>query len=329
MVRSAPEVRAEAEAIGDRIVERRSARGLDVVRAPAPIEPANPGTSLADATLRADEAFATLALGEADRAIDEGLASADAQGIRSRDELLALLLLSAMVRGAQGDEAGADAAAQMVLALDPVLVVDLERYPPTLSARIDRARASVARCPLILRVDPADALLTLDGVPGAPPAELPCGTHWVSASRAGYAPSTRRVVLVPDGDAITMTLAIDPPAALADAGPVGAPIDPLVERGAAALGRALVVLDVREEADGAIVATLEGRRVRVTPGTTPDEVAEALLAPIAVSDDTALWVGVGLGAGAAVAAAIALGVAVALAPSSPPGWVGVGEVVLP
>ena len=115
---------------------------------------------------------------------------------------------------------------------------------------------------------------------------------------------------------------------LAASGPPGAPIDPLVERGAAALGRRLRVLDLTREPGGGLHAVLGARSVRAAGSATPDELAAALLAPIDTGPDTAVVVGVGVGVGGAVAAAIAIGIGVALAPSTP-GWIGVGEVIRP
>jgi hypothetical protein len=330
VVRATPELAAEADAVAARIVERRAAEGVDVTRAPSPPREEAPETSpIVEATRSADEAFGTLALAEAERAIGAALTAAEHDGVRTRSEILDALLLAAMIRAAAADERGADEAVRAALAVDATLVIDPERYPPTLAARVDAARPSVARCTLVLATDPTDAEATLDGEPVASGAEAGCGLHWITVSRRGYATTSRRIVLAPgDAESVSIALAIDPATALAQAGAPGTPIDPLVERGAAALGRGLVVLDLARDDAHALVATLGTRSARWSSPVTPDTIADALLAPATRGGDDTVAIGVGIGIGAAVALAIAIGVAVAVAPG-PTGWIGNGEVVRP
>lgn len=330
-MRAAPALHDEAEAVADRIVERRAAAGVDVVRAPALTTPTPPDT-VAAATLRADEAFAALSFGDARRALDAAFALVDAGGATTRAELVALWLLAAMLDDAVDDDAHADEAARNALAIEPALAIDPARYPPTLSARVDALRATLPRCALALRLDPADAALQVDGdAVSAPPTELPCGTHWLEASRPGFAPLRRRVVLSAGAEPLVVPLAlvIDPAAALATPTRAGEPVPALVERGASSLGRALTVLDLTRDADGSLHATLLERSVHLGARATPDEIASALLAPIDQGPDTAVIVGASVGVGVAVIAAIAIGVGVALSSSPPSSWNGVGEVIRP
>lgn len=322
----------EAHAVAERIVERSAAVGTDVVLAPDPAVPTGPRDVVAEATGHADEAFASLAFGEALRAIDAALEAADRDGVRSRSAIVEVLLLSSMLHGAVGDTASADEAARHALAIERTLEIDPARYPPTLSARIDALRPTIARCTARIRVDPSDAALVVDGERVlAPPSELGCGLHWITAARTGYTTTTRRLTL--RGGAETeetiVALALDPAAALAASGAADTPIDPLAERGAAALGRQLVVLDLVHDETGRVRATLGARSVRVSPSSTPDEIAAALLAPIDRGLDPGVAVGVGVGVGVAVATAVAIALGFALTPSAPRGWTGVGEVVRP
>lgn len=329
-MRAVDALRDEAQAVADRLIERSAARGNDVVRAPA-LEAEDERDPVAEATLHADEAFASLAFVEARQALETALEAADAGHLRSREQLVASLLLSAMVYGAVGDDALADQAARDALGIDPTLTLDPARYPPTLAARVDALRPTLARCAVHVVTDPSDAALRIDGASASAPDALGCGPHWITASRAGYASLTRRVEITPDHahEDVTLALAIDPAAALASPGGVGDPIPPLMERAAAALGRELVVLALVQDDDGGVRATLGARSVHVPRAHTPDDVASALLAPIERGLDSEVVIGLGVGIGAAVAAAVAIGLAVALAPQSPNGWVGVGEVIRP
>ncbi len=330
-MRSGPDLGAEAAAIADRIVERSALDGTDRVRAPVPLrrEPSDP---VGEALTRADEEFASLAFGAAQASIAQALTAIDDGATVTRATLLDVLLVASMIYGATGDTVLADRAAHGALAIDPTLEIDPSRYPPTLAARIDALRPAVARCPIALRLDPSDAALVIDGEPVSTlPTELGCGAHWLSATRVGYGPRTERVELGPENAsaAIALVLTIDPASALALSGEPGTPVPALSERAAATLGRSLVVLDLVHTEDGALLATLGARSVRTSASSTPDEIAQALLAPIEHRTDTDLIVGVSVGVGAAVLAAIAIGLAVALAPSGSSGWTGIGEVMRP
>lgn len=333
VVRAAPASADAAAALGARLIERAAARGDDVTLPPPPAAHEGGVDALAEATLRADEAYASLALAEAERALAGALGSIDAEGPAARQALVEALLLSSMVHDATGDARGAEDAARRALIADPDLAIDLTRYPPTLAARIDALRGTLARCAISLRrEEPADASLRIDGEAApTPPSELPCGTHWVWAESAGRTPVRRRITLV-DGGApvlVSFTLPLDPAQTLASLGGPGTPIDPMGEHAAALLGRELWVLDVTPADGGGLRATLGARTVALGPTASVDAIVDALLAPVVVDDvdEVAIGVGVGLGGAALVTLAIVLGVV--LSPQAPPGWVGSGEIVVP
>lgn len=324
---------AAAEALGARLIERSAALGEDVGRPPRPPPATLPGDELAAATLRADEAFASLALAEAERTIEAALAAIDAEGPASQDALVDALLLASMVHDATGDVRGAEEAARRALVVRPTLTIDPTRYPPTLATRVESLRAGLARCAITLRRDePADATLRLDGAPvDVTTAELPCGTHWVWAEHPGRTAQRRRVTLVEGTDPVVVafTLPLDPGAALAALGAPGAPVDATAEHAAALLGRSLWVLDVTAAAQGGLRATLGARTVALGPTASLDAIADALLAPVVIDDVDEVAIGVGVGAGSAALVALAIVLGVALAPQGSPGWVGTGEIVVP
>lgn len=329
VVRASAGLEAEASAIAARLVERRVAAGIDATLAPAP-SPDDDRDPVSESTARAEDAYAALRFAEATEAIGATVAALESTTHYTRAELVELFLVAARVRLAAGDPEAARAAVREALAIDPALVVDPARHPPTLVALADAERASVRACEVVVDVDPADAALRVDGAAiDAPPTTLPCGEHWITARRDGYAPASRRVGLtLAETTAVSLQLTLDPAAALAEAGAPGGPLPALAERGAAALGRAPLVLDVWRDDEGVLEVSLRslGRVVRRRETTSPDAIVSLLLAPVDTGPDT-VAIAVGASVGGAVLVAVAVALAVVLSPSTPSGFVPHGEIV--
>lgn len=329
LLRASPGLEAEGRAIAERLVERRAAAGHDAALPPSPAidDGRDPVT---ESTSRAEDAYAALHFGEATETIGATVASLETTTHYARRELVELFLLAARVRLAADDPDAARAAVREALAIDPTLVVDPARHPPTLVALAEGERANVTSCVLSVSTDPDDATLRVDGADvDARPSTLPCGDHWITARRDGYTAVTRRVSLTPEASAaLSFSLSLDPAAALSRTGAPGEPLPALAERGAAALGRAPLVLDVTRDADGALVVSLRalGRVVRRREPTSPDTFASLLLAPADTGADvTAIAVGASVGGAVLIAVVVALGVV--LSPSAPSGFVPHGEIV--
>jgi PDZ domain/PEGA domain len=130
-----------------------------------------------------------------DRAIQglEPLASRDAG---SRASLVAAFELRARARFGTGDREGATSDFRSVLGLDPGFKLG-EGVSPRIVAVLDEVRATTIGT-VDLAIDPADAMLIVDGVARAAEGKtlaLAAGNHTVTISRAGYRPAEQPVVI--------------------------------------------------------------------------------------------------------------------------------------
>lgn len=311
MVRAEP---GETERAGE-LRTRLEAGALGRPFEPPPPAPPPPTTEpwLAALLTAAEDRFVAFDLEGAQALLDEALARLDREGpgASARSELVELLLWRARAAEALEDAPRADQAVAQALAIAPDLVVDPSRHPPSLAARVDAARASLTRCPFPLSV-PEGASVSVDAGAPAPPAELPCGRHWITVVAAGHRPLTRAVLADAALPIEPLALELDPGAALALPSTPGTEPPALWDEAARALSRPLVVLDVARE----------GERLRVQLG---DQVVHAPLSASAgeviallraaadalgpsSGPDVGVVVAVTAGSALAVALAITLGV---------------------
>lgn len=321
VVRAPPGERDRAHSIASRILAGALGDGRDLVAPPAaPTSAVGEDGWLTRALLEAEDHYSRFGLEDARAVLDAALARLDRDGTAGATtrDLVELFLLRARVAQAGADPDAARAAARAALAIEPGLVVDEERHPPTLTELVLAERASVARCPVSLLLAPEAALASIDGAPfGPPPATLGCGTHWVVVVAPAYRSQSFRLELLPDAAVRRVELTLDAGAAFAlGSEPFSTPPEPM-ETAANSLDRELVFLDVATQ-DGALVVSLDGRRVRAPLGATPDEIVALLRAATRVDGglDPGLVAGVSVAIG--VALAVAIGIAVGVATASPP-----------
>jgi hypothetical protein len=334
VVRAREEDRVFAEALAERLRSGALEDGRDLIAPPGRTPTIEAGW-LERSVLEAEDHFARFALEEARAVLGRAVVRLDRDGPRgvTTRGLIELFLLSARIEQALGEVGLAAHAARAALAIDPSLVVDEERHPPTVTALVEAARGTLSRCPLTLAFTPAEAEVAVDGgPPSAPPTSLPCGEHWLEVSMPGYESEGRHVILDPAEalPVLSIALRLDVAAALDGAAPedaASAP-SPLAEQAAASLGRELVVLDVARDGDQRIVA-LGDRRVRAALGATPDEVIALLRAAGRIEGggvDLGLAAGIGVGAALAVATLVTV-LAVALNQPPPSGFLLRGEIL--
>jgi hypothetical protein len=313
VVRADPAQRERAEAIAARIVDGAlgEARPLRRPERAADEDVAEPW--IASVLASAEERFVAFALTDAAVLLDAAVDRIEREGPASLSsaELVELWLWRARIAEALDDADGADAAARQALAIDPALAVDPTRHPPTLAARVERARGAMERCPFPLSVSPEGALVGLDGRPATrPPAEVPCGRHWLLLEAPGHRRTARAVLADAALPPEPVALALAPAAALALPSPPGAPVPTLWRDAARALDGELVLLDVAVEEERLSVR-FDGTEVHAPIGAGPDEVLNLLRAaraPAQRGPDVGLAVGIGVGSAAAVALAVALAV---------------------
>jgi hypothetical protein len=261
----------------------------------------------------AEERFVAFALSDAALLLDAAVARIDREGPAglSTAELVEVWLWRARLAEALDDADGADAAARQALAIEPALEVVPTRHPPTLAARVERARSTLEPCPFPLSLTPEDALVVLDGRPRArPPDALACGRHWVRIEAPGHVTESRAVLADAALPPEPVTLALAPAAALALPSAPGAPIPALWRDAARNLGRELVLLDVATEGERLSVR-FDGTAVHAPLGAGPDEVVDLLRAaraPAREGSDVGIAAGIGVGSAAAIAIAIAIAV---------------------
>lgn len=166
VVRAAAHDRARADALALALVASLAERGERARVPPPPPTDPDPREGIAEIDA-ADRDYQMLRPEAASARLDEALARFDATGAGlDREALLRATLLSALARAALGDEAGADAAVDRALAIDPTLSPDPARYPPPLIARLERrreARSVLGSAPVTIAVSPEDALVAIDG----------------------------------------------------------------------------------------------------------------------------------------------------------------------
>lgn len=313
MVRADPAQHEDAEAIAARIVDGALGEARLVRRPERAAEQDVAEPWIASVLASAEERFVAFALTDAATLLDAAVARIDREGPASLGsaELVELWLWRARVAEALDDPDGADAAARQALAIEPSLAVDPTRHPPTLAARVERARGSVARCPFPLSLRPEGTRVVLDGRPAtSPPDEIPCGRHWLLLEAPGHRSLARAVLADAALPPEAVALALAPDAALALPSPPGAPVPSLWRDAARALDTELVVLDVAVEQDRLSVR-FDGTEVHAPLGAGPDEVVDLLRAaraPAQPGPDVGIAAGIGIGGAAAVALAIALAV---------------------
>lgn len=320
VVRAEDALRARAEAVAQRIADGALGDGRDVARPPVPMRdgPVRDGW-LARTLIEAEDHYARFALDDAAAVLEDARARLDADGTvgATHDELVELFLLRARVAQARGDAEAATVAAREALAIAPALVVDAARHPPTLAALVDDLRSEVGACPVAVERVPAESLVSIDGAPPGPvPATLGCGAHWLWISAPAYVGRGLVLELGDEPARTRVALELDPGAALALAADARTATSPLAAEAAAALGRELLVLELRAE-DGGVVVSLGERRVHAAAGATVDELV-ALLAAAgrpAGGLETGVVVGVGVAAALAIAVAVTVAVVVATAPA--------------
>lgn len=318
-------VRARDEPLGAELAEAiasgLSARGIEVRR---PSRPAQ--TPPDDSIERAQAAYHALSPEEALRLLEAWLARREQSGdAGSRERWVDGLVWLGLVRLALGDEGGADAALDRALGVDPGLVLDPVRYPPTLRERLEERRA-VPRPMATLRVEaePAGARVQVDGeLRGPAPLEMEVsvGRHLVRVAARGHRPEGRAIDVGAEGARLTLHAPIDPELALIEVGPPGSPLPRATRAAAAALRERVIVLDLTgraRELRALLRDESSERRAVAGPARSAPALASALLvawdagAPgLPVPEDPLPWIG--LGVGAAVLTGVAIGVAAALA----------------
>jgi hypothetical protein len=192
---------ADALVQKDPLVEK-SIRRFVVLEEPSAHAPPTPMQVLAEVQKLLNEAKAAYGRGTIDAAV-EALAQAEAMLLATEPLPEAFATLSELQRVTglvalkQKDSNAADDAFRQALALDPTL------------AQRDSAMGSYARVlkshptgtgKLDVHVDPLTAWVLIDGQKADPGVsrELEAGTHYVSASRGGYAGQIQRVIVYKD-----------------------------------------------------------------------------------------------------------------------------------
>lgn len=329
MVRAEPAQRGIAEAVAGRVVDGALGETRTLRRPERDVEQDVAEPWIASVLAAAEERYVAFALTDAAVLLDAAVDRIDREGPASVSlaELVELWLWRARLAEALDDADGADAAARQALALDPWLAVNPTRHPPSLAARVERARGAVEQCPFPLSVRPEGTRVVLDGRPAAsPPDEVACGRHWLLLEAPGHARMARVVLADAALPREPVALALAPAAALALPCAPGAPVPAPWREAARALGVELVLLDVTAEGERLSVR-FDGTGVHAPLGAGPDEVLallRAARAPAEPGPDVGVGVGVGVGSAAAVALAIAL--AVAFGTPAPPGFTLRGTV---
>jgi hypothetical protein len=227
----------------------RKAGAAVVDRSPAAQAPPDTAAVVA----RAIAAYDALRLDDAWAALDEAVTQIDRTGAAglTRARLGDLFLYRALVRAQQGNADGAWDDLVRAATVDPTRVLDPARFPPRVTADLQRARDSLAgHAPVGLAVAaPPDCTVFVDG--DAAPAELRvvAGTHWIRAACSAHAPWGTRIDVAVDTKITAAGAALAPPSdddALIQARTIGARAFVRVDvRGDVALVR-LVGADGRE-----------------------------------------------------------------------------------
>lgn len=318
VVRAAPAESERARALEERILDGALEDDRDLAPVPPPLARPLEDGWLGRAVLAAEDQFARFDLPSAAGTIEDARARLDRDGPGgvSTAELVELFLLATRIAHAREDAEGARAAVHRALAIDPDLVVDPERHPPTTTVLVDAERTSVVRCPVVLVLTPSEATVSIDGRAAAPVAStLPCGEHYLSASAPGYLEAALHFTASSSGGPTELELRLDPGAALVLPSLPFSEASALERRAARSLGRELVFLDLLRDGDALLVALGE-RRIRAPGGATVDQLVLLLRAAGRTEGglDVGVVVGVSIGAAVALAAAITAIVLVASAP---------------
>ncbi len=325
-VRARENRRSWADGLRRATLDEYRARGREVVEPPLP----SPVPTDREALEEAGAAYAHLRPAEALRLVDGVIGGFEATGGASldREGYLRALLLRALAALALGLGAEADRALSTALAVDASLTPNAAEYPPALLERLDalRALSGAETGILLLEVAPASAEVWVDGAhlgSSEPRLVLAPGRH-VLRFEAPLRSAQARVIAIESGVSAPLSVRLEPSAhaALGGPSPESAP-EALLAEAAHGLGASLVLVDVRETADGLLVHAREAARrraarVSVRPGEAAASVARRLvgllLAPAVARDEEGARRRRRVRIGASVgASAVAAGVAATLA----------------